>query len=147
MKKYLLFSVVFFCITTFSVAQRQERQGGDRKNRMESYRIAYITEKLDLSPEEAQRFWPVYNNFRDELKVIRKDAKGQKAIEDMTDSEAEIAISSNFEREEKVAALKKEYVKKLKGVIPSKKIAKLQQVEQDFKKEVLQRMKDRRQKD
>ena len=144
MKKYFLFSVVFFCITTFAVAQKQ---GGDRKNRMESYRIAYLTEKLDLSPEEAQRFWPIYNKFRDELKEIRKDAKGQKAIQDMTDSEAENAINGNFEREEKVSALKKEYVKKLKGVIPSKKIAKLQQVEQDFKKEVLQRMKDRRQKD
>ena len=65
----------------------------------------------------------------------------------MTDSEAENAISGNFEREEKVAALKKEYVKKLKGVIPPKKIVQLQQVEQDFKKEVLQRMKERREKD
>ena len=143
MKKYILFLVVFLSITNFASAQR----GGGGKNKMESYRIAYITDKLSLTPEEAQRFWPIYNQFRDQLKEIRKDAKGQKAIEDMTDNEAENAISGNFEREEKVAALKKEYVKKLKGVIPPKKIAQLQQVEQDFKKEVLQRMKERREKD
>jgi hypothetical protein len=143
MKKYILSLVVFFCITTLVFAQKQ----GDRKNRMESYRIAYITEKLDLTPDEAQRFWPIYNQFRDELKKIHKDTKGQKAIADMTDSEAENAISGNFEREEKVASLKKEYVKKLKGIIAPKKIAQLQQVEQDFKKEVLERMKERRKKD
>lgn len=143
MKKYILFIAVFLCITTFAFAQKH----GDRKNRMESYRIAYITEKLDLSPEEAQRFWPVYNQFREELKKIHQDKKGQKAIADMTDSEAENAITNNFEREEKVASLKKEYVKKLKGVIPPKKIAQLQQIEQDFKKEVLERIKERRKKD
>ena len=143
MKKYILFLVVFLSITNFASAQR----GGGDKNKMESYRIAYITDKLSLTAEEAQRFWPIYNQFRDQLKEIRKDAKGQKAIGDMTDSEAESAINGNFEREEKISALKKEYVKKLKGVIPPKKIAQLQQVEQDFKKEVLQRMKDRREKD
>ena len=143
MKKYILFLVMFLSITTFASAQR----GGGGKNKMESYRIAYITDKLSLTPEEAQRFWPIYNQFRDQLKEIRKDVKNQKAIEDMTDSEAESAISGNFEREEKVSALKKEYFKKLKGVIPPKKIAQLQQVEQDFKKEVLQRMKERREKD
>ena len=143
MKKYILSVVVFCCIATLTFAQRH----GDKKNRMESYRIAYITEKLDLTPEEAQRFWPVYNQFRDELKKIHQDKKNQKAIADMTDSEAENAINNNFERDEKVASLKKEYVKKLKGVIAPKKIAQLQQVEQEFKKEVLERIKGHHKKD
>ena len=74
MKKYILFLVVFLSITTFVSAQR----GGGGKNRMESYRIAYITDKLSLTPEEAQRFWPIYNQFRDQLKEILKMLKIKK---------------------------------------------------------------------
>jgi hypothetical protein len=59
-------------------------------------------------------------------------------------TEAETLVNNSFEKDEKELSLKREYVKKLKGVIPAKKIALLQNVEQDFKKEVLKRVKDRK---
>jgi hypothetical protein len=59
-------------------------------------------------------------------------------------TEAETLVNNSFEKDEKELSLKREYVKKLKGVISAKKIALLQNVEQDFKKEVLQRVKDRK---
>ena len=40
-------------------------------NRLEALKIAYITNKLNLSPEEAQKFWPIYNQYSLELKVAR----------------------------------------------------------------------------
>ena len=44
-------------------------------NQLESLKIAYITKRLNLSPEEAQRFWPVYNQYAFEIKTVRRDAK------------------------------------------------------------------------
>ncbi|MBS1669626.1 MAG: hypothetical protein JST58_19815 [Bacteroidetes bacterium] len=43
-------------------------------NRLESLKIAYITKRLNLSPEEAQRFWPVYNQYASEIRSVRKEA-------------------------------------------------------------------------
>jgi len=43
-------------------------------NRLEALKIAYITKRLDLSPEEAQKFWPIYNQYAEELKRARQDA-------------------------------------------------------------------------
>lgn len=43
-------------------------------NRLEALKIAYITKRLDLSPEEAQKFWPIYNQYSEELRNARLDA-------------------------------------------------------------------------
>jgi len=43
-------------------------------NRLEALKIAYITKRLDLSPEEAQKFWPIYNQYAEDLKRARQDA-------------------------------------------------------------------------
>jgi Skp family chaperone for outer membrane proteins len=65
MKRLLLFVcfVITICISS--------AQNG---NRLEALKIAYITKRLDLSPEEAQKFWPVYNQYAEELKRARQDA-------------------------------------------------------------------------
>ena len=49
-------------------------QAGDnnRFNRIEAIKMAYITKQLNLSPDEAQKFWPVYNSYFDEIKKARQ---------------------------------------------------------------------------
>ena len=65
MKRFLLF-VSFAFSFLIGVAQNG--------NRLEALKIAYITKRLDLSPEEAQKFWPIYNQYAEELKRARQDA-------------------------------------------------------------------------
>jgi len=43
-------------------------------SRLEALKIGYITKKLNLTPEEAQKFWPVYNQYATEIKKVRQDA-------------------------------------------------------------------------
>ena len=45
-------------------------QGAGNGDRIEALRIAYISEQLNLTPEEAQKFWPVYNAYKHDLKVV-----------------------------------------------------------------------------
>ena len=69
MKRFLLLS---FFVITVSVSLAQN---GNRKlEPLEPLKIAYITKRLDLSPEEAQKFWPIYNLYAEELKRARQDA-------------------------------------------------------------------------
>jgi hypothetical protein len=64
--KRLLLLICFAISFLLSVAQNGER--------LEALKIAYITKRLDLSPEEAQKFWPIYNQYAEELKQARKEA-------------------------------------------------------------------------
>jgi hypothetical protein len=144
MKKLFLLTSTMFLISMMSFAQKLEGRGGERMKRLESYKIAFISDKLALTPEESEKFWPIYRQFQDQRKTVVKNSKPAKLLVDMTDAEADSFIAVQLDKEEKILQLKKEYVKKLKGVIPSKKIAKLQKLEAEFKKEVLKRMKERR---
>ena len=65
MKRVLLLTCFVFTIL-IGVAQNG--------NQLVALKIAYITKRLDLSPEEAQKFWPIYNQYTEELKRTRQDA-------------------------------------------------------------------------
>ena len=58
----------------FCIAQDDdgEKEGDDIK----AVRMAYMTDQLKLSSDEAQRFWPVYNNYIQELRQARRDNSG-----------------------------------------------------------------------
>ena len=141
MKKIILFSILSLCLITTVFAQRS---GERMKNRMGNYQIAFITDKLNLTSDEAQKFWPIYNQYKDQTKKLRQEARAQKEINDMTDAEAEQFIKSSFEKDAKELDLKKEFIQKLRGLLPPKKIAQLQGLEKEFKKELLEKAKERR---
>ena len=74
MKKILLYIFIMLTMhTAFS-------QNGER---LQALKIAYITKKLDLSPDEAQRFWPVYNQYSAEIIAARQNSNqtGKNEIE------------------------------------------------------------------
>ena len=66
MKKALL-TILFIVIAASGLLVAQ---GGDR---LESLRIAYITKQLQLTPQEAEKFWPVYNSYDGEMKKMVRD--------------------------------------------------------------------------
>jgi len=66
-KLYPLLLFLFF----HSYFCRAQSSSGDDENRVEVVKMAYITRELNLSPQEAQNFWPVYNNYVSEIKQAR----------------------------------------------------------------------------
>jgi len=140
MKKLALIAIMAIAIVSTSFAQDGER-GKRGKERIESLRVAFLTEQLDLSPEESQNFWPIYREMTSKIKAVQKNGRKRKGeIANLTDKEAEALIFSHFETEEKVLALKKEYFKKLRTAIPLRKIAMLQPLEKRFKQRLLNRV-------
>lgn len=67
MKK--VYVVIFFLFSCTYICTAQQPGSGQR---VEAIKVAYITGQLNLSPEEAQRFWPLYNSFSNEVKQVRK---------------------------------------------------------------------------
>ena len=119
-----------------------------RKEKVEAMRIAFITQKLDLSPEEAQKFWPVYNEFhkkRDEMmKKKREDKKGMREnIDSLSDKQVEALVDAEMAFRQKNLDLEKEYHGKFKSVLPIKKVAKLYRAEEQFTHRLLEQISDR----
>lgn len=132
-------------LSSLSLAWGQQR-GGERRERLESMRVAYLTQQLNLSPEESQKFWPIYNEFRNKEQQYRQSRrKGAKGIETMTDKELEAYLNEQLSNEQALVNLKKDYIEKLKKVIPLRKIAMLPEVERAFKQELLQKAREMRQ--
>ncbi len=140
MKKFFLIATLLLFLTHIAVAQH-----GSKEERIESMRIAYITEQLDLTPNEASEFWPVYNEFKKKSRDLREGVEGDGETNNMSDSELEAYLNKRFEIEQKELDLKKAYFEKFKTVLAIRKVVRLPQAEKRFKGEVLKAMQRRRQ--
>lgn len=128
-----LFTV--FTIILFSFLTVKAQDGSDK---IEAIKIAYMTKRLALTPEESQKFWPVYNQYEAEKKQIRKSTIGSikemKEDGDFSATEADQAIAKYIEFKAKDLDLIKKYVAEFKKFLPTTKVAKLVTAEDHFKK-------------
>ena len=70
MKKIFLLIISFVLICGLAKAQQvQPYYPVQREQNIEALKVAFISRELNLSPEEAERFWPVYNQYSNELKA------------------------------------------------------------------------------
>lgn len=141
MKKYILIIAMFIAFNSNLMAQKGER--------LEAMKIGFITERLNLTADEAKVFWPVYNKFTEELKKLRLSTKGKITEEmadmpNMNDTEAEKVLTDmvNFKINE--AELIKKYAAEFKKVLPIKKVVLLFKAENDFKRELLKQLANRK---
>lgn len=134
--KYLL-TIALTLSISFAYAQ-----DGTRLKRLEAHKIAFITEGLDLSPKEAQVFWPLYNEYRDQVKAV-KESYSPPSKGDMSEAEAEAMIKAHFDHQAQLLQLEKDYVAKLDGVISNKKQLRLLMIERNYRKEILKKLRKR----
>lgn len=116
--------------------------------KMKAERVSFLTEKLQLTVEEAEKFWPVYNEYltkREEMmwgkrqKMHRDFDPGQ-----LTEEELNNMLNDILDQEVKLAQLKKDYFVKLKVILPTKKVLTLHRVEQEFMNHMLNQIRENR---
>jgi hypothetical protein len=134
MKRLLTLLTLFLGLAVVTVAQDD---GDDAKNegggRIEALKIAYITKKLNLSTDEAQKFWPIYNKYMDEIRKTRVDARLNKAKE--------------IDTEEKLLNIRKRYNGEFTKALTTEKVNSFFRVEKEFgaylQKELMERRQQR----
>jgi|TARA_R110002094_G_scaffold209422_2_gene179830 hypothetical protein len=123
---------------------------GQQKERIKALKTAHITNALNLTTEEAQKFWPVYNVHEEKLFELRKKERREifmmlkGDVEGLTDEEANALIEKGINFKTTELEYYKELVANLRGVIPPYKILKLRRAEEEFKRKLLEIMKKRR---
>lgn len=126
--KKLLFSILVLLVAIFPMlTQAQPRPEG---NRIEALKIAFLTRRLNLSPQEAQPFWPVYNKYTEEIRKTQQELRENK--------ESEIEI------EEKILGIRKRYHTDFSKILGNEKANDLFRAEKDFRGMVQQEIMERR---
>ncbi len=146
-KKWILALLVMMAMQP-SLLQAQEKPM--RKNeQIESLKIGFISNRLQLTTDEAQRFWPIYNKYEAEMQKLRKNMRGMmreeiEMADKLTEAEADKILNDfvNFRVQE--AEVIKKYANEFKKAIPANKVILLYKAENDFKGELLRRLRDRR---
>ncbi|MCC6289328.1 MAG: hypothetical protein IT249_15725 [Chitinophagaceae bacterium] len=128
MKKiFILFGFITFA-TLLTHAQVIEPEKGER---IKSLEIAYFTRQLQLTPEEAEKFWPVFNQYRKELKAGIMESAG----------------ADQLDKEQKILDIRKKYKKSFATVLDNERAQKFYNAEDRFKmlvkKEMNNRLKER----
>lgn len=144
MKRILTFLLIIFTLSiVFSSCKKNSQKSEEQ---LKAQKIAFFTQKLELTPAEAENFWPVYNEYWakknriiDEKRTAMKFCS--KNLEQMSDEEitkyADMYI--NFQKQESDLLI--EFNDKFKKVLPPKKVLKLYQTDYDFKTYLLQQIK------
>lgn len=139
MKKSILIIVLFLSLTALA-------QG--RGEKLKALKVAFITERLDLTQEEAQKFWPIYNAYEENERKLRMDtfeARKDLNFETLSESEANDIIDNFTKAENERHLIKQQFIKDIRKVLPAKKVILLKKVEDDFKRQMLEQFKRRRQ--
>ncbi len=149
MKKIVL---LLLLVSTALIAQRNsENRQGPNHEKIKALKTAHITEQLELTPSEAETFWPIYNEYDKKLQEVRKKERiefmeklKEGGVDSLTNEEAEIVINRMLELRTSEMNYRVELINDLKGVISPQKIIKLQRAEEQFKRKLLKRLRENR---
>ncbi len=151
MNNYRLTTSILLLISAFSFAQLGNRLQ-QHKDQIKAMKVGYITTELNLTPDEASKFWPLFNAFEQKQQEVRKvrlknyidkslDSDG---IDKLSEKDANSLLTQLENSEEELYLAKKKFVTSLKSILPAVKIIKLKKAEEQFSKKLLQQYRDRK---
>lgn len=124
MKRILI--LLLFSFTAFSTIKAQDNDRAQRMEKIQALKVAFITQKLALTPDEAQRFWPVYNRYETDIRQAYSENRlGGDAIDN----------------EEKILNIKKRYKTEFARTIGDSKTSLLFNSEKEFRGVLMHQLK------
>ncbi len=145
--KYL-FPILFLFFSLNFYAQGEKMK--EKKEQIRALKVALYTTELELTTNEAEKFWPIYNVYDDkqfELRHNRMCSSIKKmdssTLDKMTEKEANTYLSQMESTEEQLFLLRKKFISTIKGVLPAVKILKLKKAEENFNRKLLQQYRDK----
>lgn len=155
MKKYVTGLLLLVVLSSSSIAQvvqsnnqsnqaEKEAKHKAKREGIKALKINYLKEKFVLTPEEAARFWPIYNAheekkmlLRKEKHEFRKEIKENKGGGELTDAQIEVIVDKHIDFQMELAKEDKFFHEQLKKALPIKKVLEFYKVERGFKKELM----------
>ena len=137
-------SILFSPVMHSQVGHEQKKE--ERRAQIHAQKVSFFTTKMELTPEEAEKFWPIYNKYEEKRMRMRQEgkaARGSKKIEEMTETEMTAMVDRKVEMNITKAQMEKEFVEEVKKVLPIKKVLLMHRAEREFKRQLVKNLKSK----
>ncbi|MDX5419190.1 MAG: hypothetical protein LPK09_08225 [Hymenobacteraceae bacterium] len=142
--KLYTFIFILFCAFTLNstVASAQNGRSQDRRENVEAAKVAFLTDKMGLTTEQSQKFWPIYKEYEAKRRELVKSYRSgyREDVDQLSEQEAKARLDGMFSTRERELELEKEYVSRYQRVITSNQIIKLYRSEREFTKLLLKKL-------
>jgi lipopolysaccharide export LptBFGC system permease protein LptF len=126
--KQIFTLAVALILGAFSYAQEQQPDP-KAEEKIQAMEVGYISQKLKLTTDEAQKFWPIYNDYKKDISQVIKTYR--------QNPDADI-----LDRDQKIIDVRKKYRDRFVGVIGPTRVRTFFQAEGDFRKALMNRLKN-----
>lgn len=135
MKRFMTALILMFCL---SICAQPNDKG--RLERLKALKASYLTDKLELTENEAQKFWPIYNAHENKLRKLRSDLRAARRA----DAPAKKLVENFINYEEEKLTLLRTLISNLESVISHDKMLRLIRAEEGFRRELIEQFRRRR---
>lgn len=146
----LFFALLVPLLAGILVAENSSANAQNKSDKLDALHTSYITEKLNLTDAEAQKFWPVYDDYQKDKGDLRKQKQDEKqtvknagGFDKMSDKDVQKWIVEETDIRSRELDLEKQYLAKFEGVLPLRKVAKFYVAEDEFKIYLLKQLMNR----
>lgn len=114
----------------------------ERLTQLDNARIAFFTNRLSFTQDQAQRFWPLYNEFITRRRELNRTGRllRREQIESLTDQQIRDNLTQTYATRQQELNLEKDYFDKFQKVLSLRQVAQLLAAERDFTREVIKRV-------
>lgn len=147
-KKHTISFAAFFVLASLcGTAGAQDKTTNDKtdaQDKIEALKEAYLTRQLDLNPKEAEKFWPVYNQYRKDMKKVIDERKQNQLdpnqLKNADNKQIEKAMNRNFKLEQQALQVRQKYRQEFQNVLPPRKVMKIYKSEKDFNMKLIEEL-------
>ena len=135
MKKWLIILFMSFGVASSGFSQQEEKPQQQQQQqqadggKLKALQIAYLTNKLNLKPEEAERFWPVFNQYQEEIRKARMEGRNLPEVE----------------KEQKIVDIRKKYFDEFAKVLNKERADRVFKADNEFRDVIRKEIQERRQ--
>ena len=145
MKRIIILAIAALAASISIAAQPHHDGKHDWKEKLQSEKIAFLTMEMDITPEEAQAFWPVYNLIEKEKdaalhEVINAHKALATALESNNASQTEACLDNYLKAQDKFREIESKAGKEYRKTLPVEKVAKLYIAEEKFRRQHIRRL-------
>ena len=152
--KNLIGSLAIVGLIMISFQLNAQEQSEDKRAKIEALRHEYINERLELSEEQEAEMKKIQEEYQAKMKAMRQEheqvsremkaemQERRKEEKELTEEEAREMLMNRLEREESKIKMEKEYTEAMIKAISAKKTVDYKRLEREFKRELLQMLRD-----
>ncbi|WP_298736226.1 hypothetical protein [uncultured Chitinophaga sp.] len=132
---------LFLCLCI--QAKAQDKDNPELRDKIKSAEVAYLSQQLNLTPEEAQKFWPIYNNYTREVEQLIAERRRNRQSDRKDDEAARRALNTEMDIEQKMLNVRKRYNQEFLKALPARKAGNVFKAEREFRGQLIRQLKER----